>query len=226
MEIGGVVPLDAPDPDVGMDARIRSLPFPVMQLFPQRALTRVPGATFMESRGSVLSVSLSYALWRYPDDHSDPRNELELDEFTALTMELEPPWGRPDWLADDARLYRYPVLSEAVRTTWHADPEAAGAGLAQQLMDHADHILMNEFREELGLPLPIGEPREDGWRVSAAAVVPSTARVDGRERPAVHVDTDPFVYGFGFRIDPHLVCTTVVSRDSLPLLDLAITTLV
>ncbi len=52
----------------------------------------------------------------------------------------------------------------------------------------------------------------------------TTVNVDGHDRPAIQIDTDPFVYAVGFRVDEHVVCTTVLPRDSLPFLDLALTT--
>lgn len=48
--------------------------------------------------------------------------------------------------------------------------------------------------------------------------------VDGRDLPAVQVDTDPFVYSVGFRVSKHVVCSIVLPRESLPFLDLALTT--
>jgi hypothetical protein len=79
MEYDGVVPTDATDPSIESEARLRCLDFPVFQLKPQPSLTRAPVVGFMESIGSVgrdeLSVLFTYTLWKYPDDHSDPRNE-------------------------------------------------------------------------------------------------------------------------------------------------------
>lgn len=52
----------------------------------------------------------------------------------------------------------------------------------------------------------------------------ASVTVDGRDRRAVRIDTDPFVYAVGFRVDEHVVCTSVLPRESLPFLDLALTT--
>ncbi|MEA1263111.1 hypothetical protein MicroSTF_08755 [Microbacterium sp. STF-2] len=165
MEYSGVVPTDAPDPSIESDARLQSLPFPVFELKPQRALTRLPVAGFMEISGAAgrdeVSASFSYTLWRHPDDHADPRNEIELDEPTRRSLTEEPPWGRPAWLIAQVQAFRYPMLWEAVRTTWHASPGREGASLAEQLAAHTDHILRNRFRGELGLstdpvPTPTG----------------------------------------------------------------------
>ena len=59
--------------------------------------------------------------------------------------------------------------------------------------------------------------------MKASAAADSSIRVDGEERPGVHIDTDPFVYAVGFRVDEHVVCTSVVPRDALPFLDLSLT---
>lgn len=169
-----------------------------------------------------LSVSFSYTLWRHPEDHSDPRNEIELDERTRRSVEEEPPWGRPAWLIEQAQVFRYPMLWEAVSTAWHASPDSERVSLRQQLIDHTNHVLRNSFREELGLPA--GPSISTDWNVTAAAVTEATVNVDGRDRPAVQIDTDPFVYSIAFRVDAHVVCTVVLPRDSLPFLELALTT--
>ncbi|WP_431074567.1 hypothetical protein [Microbacterium phyllosphaerae] len=225
MEYAGVVPMDAPDPRIESEARVRALTYPVFELRPQRSLSRIPGAGFMEATQSAVvaesSVSFNYTLWRHPDDHSDPRNEIELDPATRRALEEEPPWGRPAWLIEQARMLKYPMLWEAVRTSWQASPDPERHSLAQQLVDHTNHILRNRFREELGLR---DGPSEDdgGWEAKTSAVRDASFAVDGQDRPAVQIDTDPFVYAVGFRVDENVVCTAVVPRDSLPLIDLAL----
>ena len=77
-------------------------------------------------------------------------------------IELVPPWPRPAWLVEGVERMRYPQLWEAVRTTWHRDPSRLSSvhGL---LVDHVNHILMNQCREEPG---PTGNP----WGQSAPTV--------------------------------------------------------
>ncbi|MGW9158154.1 hypothetical protein [Microbacterium sp. NPDC055665] len=226
MEFSGVVPMDAPDPSIESEARVRSLPFPVFELRPQPALTRIPIVGFTEMGGATgreeISAAFSYTLWRYPDDHADPRNEIELDEATRRSLDDEPPWGRPTWLIEQVKVFRYPMLWEAVRTTWNASPAREGTSLAEQLVDHTNHILRNRFREELGLSW---DPRadDDAWAATTTAVSETSVEVDGRDHPALQIDTDPFVYGVGFRVDEHVVCTAVVPRDALPFVDLSFT---
>lgn len=231
MEIGGFLPEDAPDPSVASEARLHAIPFPVFQLRPQPAITRMPNTGFTEGSGwaghEELAVDFSYTLWRYPEDHSDPRNEIDLDEQTRRSIEDEPPWGRPAWLAEQAQLFRYPMLWSAVRTAWQASPDPERHSLAQQLVDHTNYVLQNSFREELGLPATPAWPSDDsGWRATPTVVAEASISVDGRDLPGLHIDTDPFVYAIGFRVDDHVVCTTVLPRDSLPFLDPAIMTFV
>lgn len=227
MEYRGVVPTDAPDPSIASEARLRSVTFPVFELRPQPAVTRAPITGFTESTGSAgqeeLSVQFTYTLWRNPEDHSDPRNEIELDERTRRSIDEEPPWGRPAWLIAQAKIHRYPMLWEATRTAWHAVPDAERHSLSQQLVDHTNHVLRNSFREQLGIPA--GPTRITDWKVKPTAIAEASIDVDGEHRPALHIDTDPFVYAIGFRVDDHTISTNVFPRDSLPLLDLSLTTL-
>lgn len=99
MEYGGVILTDAPDPSVESESRLRGLDFPVFQLKPQPSLSRVPITGYTESNGAAgqeeLSVSFTYTLWKYPDDHSDPRNEIEMDERTRRSEGCAPRPGRP-----------------------------------------------------------------------------------------------------------------------------------
>ncbi len=71
--------MDAPDPGIESEARLRGVSFPVFQLRPQPSLVRAPITGFTESTGAAgreeLSVSFTYTLWKYPEDRSDPRNE-------------------------------------------------------------------------------------------------------------------------------------------------------
>lgn len=228
MEYGGTLPTDAPDPSVASETRLRSVPFPVFELRPQPAVTRAPITGFTEGSGPAgltdPSVHLSYTLWHVPEDHDDPRNRREIDERTRRSIEEEPPWGRPAWLIEQARLHLYPTLWEATRTAWHASPDAERHSLSQQLVDHTNYVLQNGFREQLGIPA--GPTRTTDWKVKPTAVAEATLEVDGEHRPAIHIDTDPFVYAVGFRVDEHTVSTNVFPRDSLPLLDLSLTTLV
>lgn len=225
MQVSGILPEDAPDPAIERWRSAERFPLPVVSLVPQPHLELIgaPGratSTSSDARGTVTTsdeIALSYTLWRHPDDRSDPRNLAELDERTRRSLDDPPPWPRPAWLVQAAERFRYPMLTELVRTSWWADaatrPDAATA-----LRRHAEHILRNNFREELGLPTPPTRMHE--VEVSSAAIEHGIALVlDRAEVDGVRLDTDPFVFGVAADLGPHGTFSAVVSRDDLPLLD-------
>lgn len=125
---------------------------------------------------------------------------------------------------------RYPQLTEAVRTTWDRE-SSEYTTLTHRLIEHVNHILMNGFREELGLPSgpppPGYDPFGGDWRATPSAVNPVvTLVVDGAELTASEIDTDPFVYAIGARLAPDRIATVVVPRRDLPYVRLALATVV
>src|SRR6478735_2315296 len=227
MQIVGVLPEDAPDPRLESAARVRALPFPVVGLLPQPSITDTGGFGFQETRGTsghtATAVDRSYTLWRNPDNHSDPVNLAELDEQARASLDAEPPWPRPAWLIEAAQLMRYPMLRQAVRTSWNRDPSDRTT-LAQQLVDHTNHVLRNQYREQLGLQPGPHENNRD-WMITISAVREgATARLDGADVDAAEIDTDPFVYAIGFVLREDVVVTAVLPRDVLIYLDQSFTT--
>ncbi|GAA5209716.1 hypothetical protein GCM10025774_23850 [Microbacterium kyungheense] len=227
-----MLPPDAPDPMDGLRDRVRALPFPVMGLAPQPSIEDFDAFSLAETSGadgaSSITVGLNYTLWRNPDDRDDPVNLADLDDEARAGLDVDPPWPRPTWLLDYVERLHHPQLSEAVWTTWDRDPSEQTTP-ARHLVDHVNHVLMNGFREELGLPVgpppPGYDPFAGDWRVTASAVNPrATLEVDGTEREASEIDTDPFVYGIGVRLAPDRVATVVVARDHLPYLRVALAT--
>lgn len=219
MHFSGVLPEDAPDPRLEHAARVRRLPFALMGLIPQPRLEDGDGYSLEAADGSRGhshdAVSISYTFWRNPDNRDDPANLAELDEQTRASLEVEPPWPRPAWLLEMVERLRYPLLWEAVRTSWYRD-HTEYTTLEAQLVHHTNHILMNRFREELGLEA--GRPaREGSWRATEAAVNrAASVVVNGVETSAHEIDTDPFVYAVGVRLSPALVATAVIPREFLP----------
>lgn len=141
------------------------------------------------------------------------------------------PRGDPSW--------RSPLGSSGLADRARAGlpvPDAVGSGAHQVARvtrssaivspgaarrDHTDHILRNQFREELGLS---ADPRVDPEsNTTTASVSEASVEVDGEERPAMQIDTDPLVYSIGFPIDEQVTCTAVIPRDALALVDLAFT---
>lgn len=226
MQFAGVVPPDAPDPMDELRARVARMSFPVMGLIAQPAIEDFGALALSEGRDargvSDRSVSVSYTLWRNPDDHADPANLAELDARTRAALDDEPPWPRPAWLVQAVERMRYPQLWEAVRTSWRRD-ESELSALSHQLRAHANHILANRFRAELDLdPGPL---TDRSWQVSESAVnAARTLIVDGRDLSASEIDTDPFIYAIGARLGPQIVVTAVLSREDLSHIDLALET--
>lgn len=221
-----MLPPDAPDPRDGIAARVRALHFSVLGLAPQRSLEDHGLIGITESTGDSgptrQSVSVGYALWRNPDDRDDPVNLADLDEVGRASLDVEPPWPRPPWLVEGVKRMRYAQLWDAVRTSWSRDASPL-TSLSRQLMDHVDHILMNQFREELGIrPGPVFDAP---WRVRESAVNrDATLEIDGAEVTAAEIDTDPFVYGIGARLRHDVVVTVAIARRDLPYVRLALVT--
>jgi hypothetical protein len=227
MQFGGVLPPDAPDPRLGREAEVAALDHRVLGLRAQPSLEDW-GALGLETGADgsgawMRAVTVGYTLWRNPADRDDPANLAELDDDTRRSLDQEPPWPRPPWILDMVQRMRYPMLWEAVRTSWHRDASELST-LPYLLAHHANHVLMNRFREELGLePGPTGA--DGAWRVTERNVNPAAQLdVDGERMPASEIDTDPFVYAIGVRLDPTTVATVVVPRDELPFVDLALAT--
>jgi hypothetical protein len=216
MRLSGILPEDAPDPRVELAERLKLMPIPVMGLVSQPSLedTDSVGLTYVqEARGySEITASIMYTLWRNPLDRSDPINLADLDEQTRRSIEDVPPWPRPAWLVEYVERLRYPQLMEAVRTSWHRD-RSERSSVGNVLLDHVNHILMNQFRRELGLGNPWDRPPSaaTGLTINDQA----TVFVDGLQVPAVEVDTSPFVYGIGAGLPNGGTVTAVLPRAEL-----------
>ena len=218
MRFAGYLPEDAPDPRLAQAERVKLMPVPVLGLVPQPSLDDVHMESTTSSQGtggmSQMSVSINYTLWRNPLDRSDPVNLADLDESTRRALDVPASHPRPAWLIEQVERMRYPMLWEAVRTAWHRDPSDLSTP-SYLLVEHANYILMNRFREELGL----GAIHTDRFsaQLTERTVNPSaTAIVEGVQVPAVEIETDPFVYGIGVELAPDTVLTAVIPRDALP----------
>ena len=213
----GILPEDAPDPRIEQAEQLKLMPVPVMGLVPQPSLEDpdwVGLASGLDDRGySDMTASLSYVLWRNPDDRSDPVNLADLDEQTRMAIEHVPPWPRPAWLLEHVVRMRHTQLWEAVRTTWNRD-SCDLSSVGSVLVEHVNHILMNQYRQERGLG---GNPWDRQAAEVAVRSVKSRAKVlvDGVDVPAAEIDTDPFVYGIGAELEGGAVVTAVLPRAEL-----------
>ena len=217
MRFAGFLPEDAPDPRLAQAEKVKLMPVPVLGLVPQPSLDDIHMESTTISSGdggmSQMSVSINYTLWRNPLDHSDPVNLAELDESTRRALDGPAPHPRPAWLIEQVARMRYPMLWEAVRTSWHREPTDFSTP-SYLLVEHANYILMNRFRTELGL----GDIHTDRFaaRLTERAINPrATAIVDGVQLPAIEIDTDSLIYAIGVELAPDTVLTAVIPRDEL-----------
>jgi len=217
MRAAGILPEDAPDPRAEWREKLQLMPITVLGLMPQPSLedTDSVGLSYgLDDRGySEMTASINYTLWRNPDDRSDPVNLADLDEATRKAIEEVPPWPRPPWLIEYVQRMRYPQLEEAVRTTWHREPSERSS-VQSLLADHVNHILMNQYRQELW---PGSKPWDRHAPAITARMVNGHARtvINGIEVPGAEVDTDPFVYGIGAQVADGGVVTAVLPRAEL-----------
>ena len=224
MDWVGILPEDAPDPRAEWVEDLKRMPIPVLGLAPQPSLEDTDSVSLnsvLDDRGYCeMTASITYTLWRNPDDRSDPLNVVDLDEETGRAMEEVPPWPRPPWLIEQMERLRYPQLWEAVRTTWQREPHSS---LQYLLADHVNHILMNQYRQELW---PGSNPFEQHAPLVTGRMVNGQARtvVNGVSVPGAEVDTDPFVYGIGARLAGGGVVTAVLPRAELKRIQVRFTT--
>ncbi|GLK15682.1 hypothetical protein [Herbiconiux flava] len=225
MHVTGYLPKDAPDPRIAQAAQARTLPVPVLGFTPQPSLDDVHLEN-IETGGGSMTVGISYTLWRNPADRSDPVNLADLDAEALRSLEQPSPHSRPAWLLETIERMHYPLLWEAVRTTWHRTPTEFSAP-PTLLVAHAHHILANRFRAELGLAPALTDQRPTHPAHSADLLTERAVRprppvdVDGELRPALEIDTDPLIYALAVPLTPTSTLTAVVPRADLPHVTLA-----
>lgn len=97
MRTAGILPEDAPDPRAEWVENLKLMPIPVMGLVAQPSLEDTDAVSPSYSGGdggySEMTASITYTLWRNPDDRSDPVNLAVLDEQTRRSIEEVPPPG-------------------------------------------------------------------------------------------------------------------------------------
>jgi hypothetical protein len=215
-------PGDFPPPQT-IDEVAEVFTVPVMSFIPQPTLEEIaiPSTTGSSSHGvdmSLDTVAISYTLWRNPRDRKDPANLADLSDQERAALGADPVRSLPDWLMEQRKLMRYPMLWEAIMTTRVSDaewqtPEAT-------LVQHVNHILMNRFRE---LRVVGGFPGELDSPVTERHIESVTVPVDGVEVPAMRIDTDPHVYAVGAALGDRIL-TAVVEREHLSYVALAFMT--
>ncbi|WP_409047513.1 hypothetical protein AB2L57_15460 [Microbacterium sp. HA-8] len=213
-----MLPEDAPDPRVEQWQRIAHMPFLIFGFVPQPTLEEFGPSQFgTGSDGAGVrdgSVALGYTVIRHPENRSDPANLAELDDELLAMLDEVPPHPRPRWLIEQTDRLRYPMLWQAVRTSWHRDADQRPS-IGEALVAHASSVLNQSFRRERGLEGRIGglPPAPD---LTVAAVQNDTVLlVDGVEHRAARIDTDPHVFVVGTALDDSTLVSVVVSRDEL-----------
>jgi hypothetical protein len=223
VRFAGVVGEDEPDPRLRWREQARRLPMPVVGLVSQPHLEDWDAiGVGSGTRNGVLDsceASVSYTLWRNPDDPDDPVNLAELDEQQRRALEVAPAWSRPQWLVEQVRRMRYPMLWECVRTQWSREPGGSDT-VAARLVAHVNHILVNQFRQTRVVgdepPYELDNPVDERCVEARIPVL-----VDGTVRDGNRIDTDPHVYGLAVGLDERTVLTAALPRDTLPYLRLA-----
>ncbi|GAA1212394.1 hypothetical protein [Rhodoglobus aureus] len=216
MHFAGVLPEDAPDPRARHAELLKRMPIPVVEFVAQPSVqvTDISVNSATDRYGcSAMTASVSATLWRNPDNKSDPVNLADLDDDSRHAIEEVPPWPRPAWLIERVESMRFPSLWEAVQTNWHREESELNA-LDSLLIQHTNYILMNQFREELGLsardwdaPAPLSE---------RTATRPIDVSIDREAVSGIEIDTDPFVYAVGAKLANGGTLTAVIAREHLP----------
>jgi hypothetical protein len=222
MYVGRTVPRDAPDPLYEVVEQLREMPVPIWGLVPQPHLEDwgALGQQSLISDGVLdqMTAVVGYTLWRNPDDRDDPINLANLDERTRAALDVEPPHPRPQWLAERVARMRYPMLSEAVRTTWNRGRSRQDVGSA--LVEHVNHLLVNNFGASYA-----GDPRgagSDRQLADLRMVEPGPLIVvDGAARDSIQIDADPDVLGIGADLGDGGLLTAAIPRAELGFIDVA-----
>jgi len=221
MHFADIDPMDVPPPPT-VDTAAAVFGAPVIGFVTQPSLSEFGVATSGSSTngGPVVpdSLSISYTLWRNPQDHDDPVNLAELSGFERDSLEEEPVRPLPAWMLEFRRLARYPSLWEAVMTTRVRDP--AWQTPTSVLVAHTNYVLTNTFRDQRVVGGVTGELDSP---VAEHHLERASVSLDGIDVPGWRIDTDPHVYSVGADLGDRIL-TAVVARDHLPQVILAFET--
>ena len=223
MRFAGIISEDEPDPRLRWREQARHMPVPIFGLVRQPHLENWdPIGMGSGTRDGILDsceASISYTLWRHPDELDDLVNLADLDQRQRRALQAEPPWPRPRWLVEQVRRMHYPMLWECVRTHWSREPRAFDSAPVL-LVAHVNDILVNRFQQT-----PVvgtDAPPELANPVDRRCVEPDVpVLVDGTARDGFRIDTDPQVYGLGVNLDAHTVLTAAIPRDALTYVEVA-----
>ena len=214
--------MDRPPPPTPAEVAA-GFPVPLMTLGAQSSIEEVAVGTVsgnVNGEAFERSASLSYSLWRNPDDRSDPANLLELTDEQRAGLDRVPANPLPAWMIAARERMRYPQLWDAVTTSWFSERDDVHT-VEHELVQHVNYIVMNRFREERvrgDSPGEIDRPVTEREIQRDQPVL-----VDGAERPGLLIDTDPNVLGLGIDLGDRFL-TAVFERSHLPFVRLEFVT--
>lgn len=212
----GMTARDFPEPPT-IDQVVQDFGAPVFTLVAQPHLDEVSHGTFGSS-GMLISVSLSYCVYRHPEDLEDPANFADDIEATLWAIDQAQASDQPTWFMDSLRRRRYPMLWEAVQTVRLGfDMDRP---LAERLAEHINHVLINTI-ENRRQSNPGALPVLDHGVTARHAQSGVTLRVDGTDVDAIMIDTDPDVMGWAAEIDGFAVLVAF-DRDLAGLVDVTL----
>ena len=221
MHFADVDPMDIPPPP-SVDTAADQFGAPVIGFLTQPSLSEfgvsTVGSATNGGPAALDSLSISYTLWRNPQDHADPANLADLSTLERSALEEEPVRPLPAWMLEFRRLARYPSLWEAVMTT--RVPAEARQTATSVLVAHTNYVLTNTFRDQRVVGGVTGELDSP---VAEHHLETVGVAVDGVDVPGWRIDTDPHVYSVGADLGDRIL-TAVVARDHLQFVNVAFQT--
>lgn len=222
MRKDGRVDAVTPDPRLAQAEQLKLMPVAIMGL---RAQPLSDDAGYLSIQDNYddhglcdMSVTVSYTLWDAADDRSKFLGGLEQGAVEGVVPGSVHQYKRPRWPEEYVRRMNYPQLFEAVRTTWTRDAEAAQP-LAAALVDHANYVLINQFRQELGLP-------QESSAIPPMMLTEKTVnghaevQIEDSKTAGAEIDTDPYIYAAGVEFPSGALMTAVLPRKYLHQLEL------
>jgi hypothetical protein len=174
-------------------------------------------STTSDGRGTSAALTLSYTLWRHPENRGDPRNFAELTPEAQTALDDLPSWPLPEWMLEARARMRYPLIWDAVRTTC---PGAERGSLVQTITEHANYIVENLFRDERtrgGFPGGLVDPIAERHAIEASVFI------DGVALRGLRIGSDPHVVAVAAQLGDRML-SAVIPRGQLPFLRLRFAT--
>lgn len=212
--VPGITVRDLPAPPT-VDQVVQRLAWPVFAFVAQPHLEEGSYGT-KGVNDQLMEASLTYSVYRHPDDLENPSNFAEDIASTQSAIAKAVSDKQPEWFMESLRRRRYPMLWEAVSTTRLGLD--ADRSLAERLAERVNHVLINTVesrrRSSEGAP-----PTLDHEVAAGDAQSGFTLNIDGTDIEALLLDSDPDVIGWAAEVDD---CAVLIafSRDFAGMIDL------